>query len=69
MRNAGEPQFNYETFIKMFDRSPRLKNVVDDYNADEVTLKKPDEEPKEPGKETDVVGDMAKNATDLGAKL
>lgn len=70
MRNAGEPQFNYETFIKMVERIPRLKTVITDYNADEVIFKKPEEAPKEPtSQETDVVGDMAKNAIDLGAKL
>jgi hypothetical protein len=67
MVKAGVPQFNYESFKSLYDTVPQLKNLVkfdpegitvNDDAMDQVSS------PTADGNDN-VVGDMAKRATDL----
>lgn len=68
MQNVGAEQFDFETFKAAYDSDERLKALIKDFNKNGIQPKteKDVEEPStaEPGK--DVVGQMAKRATDLG---
>ena len=73
MANMGGEQFDYGTFKAAYDTDPRIKTMVQNFSQDGV-------EPKtqqtidtgatpQQDAQGDVVGQMAKNATDLGDKL
>ena len=73
MANIGGEQFDYGTFKAAYDTDPRIKTMVQNFSQDGV-------EPKtqqtidtgavpQQDAQGDVVGQMAKNATNLGDKL
>ena len=73
MQNVGGEQFDYGTFKAAYDTDPRVKTMVKDFNEIGVTPKTA----KEPEATSqgdaqgggDAVAQMAKSATDVGAKL
>jgi hypothetical protein len=68
MKKAGVPQFDYESFKVSYDANPQLQKLVK-FDPEGVTINKDAMDqmnvPGNPGRPSDPVGDMAKNATDL----
>ena len=73
MANMGGEQFDYGTFKAAYDTDPRIKTMVQNFSQEGVEPKTsktldtgatPQQDPQ-----GDVVGQMAKNATDLGSTL
>ena len=73
MANMGGEQFDYGTFKAAYDTDPRIKTMVQNFSQEGVEPKTsksldtgatPQQDPQ-----GDVVGQMAKNATNLGDKL
>lgn len=70
VRNAGDMMFNYHALTVAFENDDAVKNLIQTFNKDELTLKSEsesdedeemsDEEPQMPPE--DVVQDMAKSA-------
>ena len=74
MRNQGKGNFDYESFKAMYDADPRLQQLVTNFDQDKIEFKQSEMDdveglPGNPGRPGDEVGQMAKNATDLGAEL
>ena len=75
MRNQGKGQFNYEVFKSAYDADPRLQQLVTNFDQEKIEFKQSevddvaDAVPGNPGAPGDTVGNMAKNATDLGDEL
>jgi|TARA_R110000851_G_C13037874_1_gene561854 hypothetical protein len=69
MRNYGMAQFDYEVFKSAYDNEPRLQELVNNFNQDEIDLsdKSASDEldPSDDGDDTSSVSTMAKRATDL----
>ena len=72
MQNIGGEQFDYGTFKAAYDTDPRVKTMVANFSEKgiETKTKKPSSSvPQADTAGTDKVGQMAKSATDVGAKL
>lgn len=71
MQNVGSEQFDYGTFKAAYDTDPRVKAMVKNFNKVGVELKTAVDDTEEPQQDqgTDNVSQMAKSATDVGAKL
>ena len=75
MRNQGKGNFDYESFKAMYDADPRLQQLVTNFDQDKIEFKQSEVDdvegavPGNPGRPSDPVGNMAKNATDLGDEL
>jgi hypothetical protein len=75
MRNQGNGNFDYESFKAMYDADPRLQQLVTNFDKDKIEFKQSEVDdvagavPGNPGRPSDTVGNMAKNATDLGDEL
>ena len=73
MQNVGGEQFDYGTFKAAYDTDPRVKTMVANFSEKgiEPKTKKPATgTPQADGAEGDTtVQQMAKSATDVGAKL
>ena len=69
MRNAGLPQFSYDTFKSAYT-DPRIKGLVDRFDSKEITLKGSSvDNLDQTQQDGNAVGQMAQRATDLGASL
>ena len=75
MRNQGKGNFDYDVFKAMYDADPRLQELVTNFDKDKIEFKQSEVDdvagavPGNPGRPSDTVGNMAKNATDVGAEL
>ncbi len=73
MRNQGEGNFDYDSFKVMYDGDPKIQQLVTNFDQNKIEFKQSEVDDVnvagKPGPEGDAVGDMAKNATDLGAEL
>jgi hypothetical protein len=74
MRNQGEGNFDYDSFKVMYDGDPRIQQLVTNFDKDKIEFKDSEMDdvaalPGNPGAPSDTVGNMAKNATDLGSEL
>ena len=71
MRNQGNGNFDYESFKAMYDADPRLQQLVTNFDKDKIEFKQSEVDdvagavPGNPGRPSDTVGKMAKNAVDL----
>jgi len=70
MAAMGVEQFSYETFKAIYDSDQRLQKIVKNFTQEQVDFVQdsvdalPQSQPQ-----GDAVGQMAQNATDLGASL
>jgi len=68
LSNTGHPNFNYSIFKNLYDQGTVLKNIVDNFDQEKITLKTDKQSEKEPeidkGKSnpTDTVKKMAQRA-------
>jgi hypothetical protein len=74
MQNIGKGQFNYDVFKAAYDADPKLQDLVTNFDKEKIELKQDETDdveglPGNPGRPDDPVGQMAKNATDVGASL
>lgn len=75
MRNQGKGNFDYESFKAMYDADPKIQQLVTNFDQDKIEFKQSEVDdvagavPGNPGRPSDPVGSMAKNATDLGDEL
>lgn len=74
MQNIGKGQFNYDVFKAAYDADPKLQALVTNFDKNQIELKQDETDdveglPGNPGAPGDPVGQMAKNATDVGASL
>jgi hypothetical protein len=75
MRNQGKGNFDYDVFKAMYDADPRLQELVTNFDKEKIEFKQSEVDdvagavPGNPGRPSDTVGNMAKNATDVGAEL
>jgi hypothetical protein len=75
MRNQGKGNFDYESFKAMYDADPKIQQLVTNFDKDKIEFKQSEVDdvagavPGNPGRPSDTVGNMAKNATDVGAEL
>ena len=75
MRNQGKGNFDYESFKAMYDADPKIQQLVTNFDQDKIEFKQSEVDdvagavPGNPGRPSDTVGNMAKNATDVGAEL
>lgn len=74
MQNIGKGQFNYDVFKAAYDSDSKLQALVTNFDKQKIELKKDETDdvsalPGNPGRPSDTVGQMAKNATDVGADL
>ena len=66
--NTGHPNFNYDLFKKLYDGGNVLKNIVDNFDNEKITLKTDKQSEKDPEitkdktGSTDVVKKMAQRA-------
>ena len=70
MRNQGAGNFDYESFKAMYDADPRLQQLVTNFDQDKIEFKDSEVDDVKkikgnPGRPSDTVGKMAKNAVDL----
>ena len=72
MQNMGGESFVYGTFKTAYDSDPRVKEMINDFNEDGITLKTKQDVDKgvQGGAEGgDDVSQMAQRATNLGSSL
>jgi uncharacterized protein with gpF-like domain len=72
MANVGGEQFDYGTFKAAYDTDPRIKTMVKNFSQEGIepkTQQTIDTGAPQADAQGDVVGQMAKSATDLGDKL
>ena len=73
MRNTHNTEFSYDTFKAAYDSDPRIEKLVTNFDQDKIEFKQSEmddvKSKGQPGPDGDEVGQMAKNATDLGDKL
>lgn len=63
MSNMGDEQYSQETFKVVYDQDPQIKDIVNNFDPDGITLKG-GEEPQDAGQDTDnTVDQMAQSAT------
>lgn len=69
MQNIGRGQFDYETFKAAYDSDEKIKNLVKDFDRNNITLKTSEIDDLDPtaSKKKDTVAKMAKKATKLGS--
>lgn len=70
MVNQGAGNFDYESFKAMYDADPRLQQLVTNFDQDKIEFKDSEVDDVKkikgnPGRPSDTVGKMAKNAVDL----
>ena len=70
MQNQGRGNFDYETFKAAYDTDLRLQKLVTNFDQEKIEFKDSEmddvsELPGNPGRPSDTVGKMAKNAVDL----
>jgi len=70
MQNQGRGNFDYETFKAAYDADPKLQQLVTNFDQDKIEFKDSEVDDVEkikgnPGRPSDTVGKMAKNAVDL----
>jgi len=70
MQNQGRGNFDYETFKAAYDADSRLQDLVTNFDQNKIEFKSSeaddlDKLPGNPGRPSDTVGKMAKNAVDL----
>jgi hypothetical protein len=70
LSNADIPQFDYESFLSAYNSDPRLKNLIVNFNKQQINLKQSSAD-ELGGSSTDknTVNQMARRATDVGRKL
>jgi|TARA_B110000090_G_scaffold78264_1_gene89164 hypothetical protein len=75
MQNQGKGNFDYDSFKAMYDADPRIQALVTNFDQEKIEFKSSEVDdvagavPGNPGAPGDTVGNMAKNATDVGAEL
>ena len=74
MRNQGKGNFDFESFKAMYDADPKIQALVTNFDQEKIEFKQGEQDdvaglPGNPGAPSDTVGNMAKNATDVGAEL
>ena len=73
MRNTHNTEFSYDTFKAAYDSDPRIPKLVTNFDQEKIEFKQSEmddvKSKGEPGPKGDTVGQMAKNATDVGAEL
>ena len=73
MRNQGKGNFDYDVFKSMYDADPRLQELVTNFDKEKIEFKQSEVDDVnvagQSGPKGDTVGNMAKNATDVGDKL
>lgn len=63
MTNMGNEQYSQETFKAVYDQDPQIKDIVNNFDAEGITLVG-GEEPQGAGQDTDnTVDQMAQSAT------
>lgn len=70
MQNMGRGQFTYDVFKAAYDADPKLQELVKNFDQDKIEFKTSETDDVEkikgnPGRPSDTVGKMAKNAVDL----
>ena len=70
MQNQGSGNFDYESFKAMYDADPRIQQLVTNFDQDKIEFKGSEVDDVKnikgnPGRPSDTVGKMAKNAVDL----
>ena len=70
MQNQGRGQFSYDVFKAAYDSDPKLQQLVTNFDQDKIEFKDSEVDDVEkikgnPGRPSDTVGKMAKNAVDL----
>ena len=70
MQNQGRGQFSYYVFKAEYDSDPKLQQLVTNFDQDKIEFKDSEVDDVEkikgnPGRPSDTVGKMAKNAVDL----
>ena len=70
MQNQGRGQFNYEVFKAAYDADPKLQQLVTNFDQERIEFKSSEVDDVKnlkgnPGRPSDTVGKMAKNAVDL----
>jgi hypothetical protein len=74
MRNQGKGNFDFESFKAMYDADPKIQQLVTNFDQEKIEFNGSEMDdvdglPGNPGAPGDTVGNMAKNATDVGDKL
>ena len=74
MQNQGKGNFDYDSFKAMYDADPKIQAIVKNFDDTKIEFKQSEVDdvaglPGNPGAPSDTVGNMAKSATDVGAKL
>jgi hypothetical protein len=74
MQNTGRNQFSYDVFKSAYDSDPKIQKIVKNFDQEKIELKTSEVDdvqdlPGNPGAPSDTVGNMAKNATDVGSSL
>jgi hypothetical protein len=71
MQNVGGQQFNYDVLQNAYDYDDRIKNIVKDFDKENVTLHSDKTDNfdggNQPVADKDTVGQMAKRATKIGS--
>ena len=71
MRNQGKGNFDFDSFKAMYDADPKIQALVTNFDQEKIEFKNSemDDLNTPAGATGDTVGNMAKSATDVGAKL
>ena len=73
MQNVGGEHFDYDTFVAAYETDERVKSMIKNYSEKGIDLKTQEEPSDVPQSDSptggNAVNQMAKSATDLGAKL
>jgi hypothetical protein len=71
MRNTHNTEFSYDVLKAVYDADPRLKSIITNFDKEKIEFKQSEvddvKSAGQPGRPSDTVGKMAKNATDLGS--
>jgi hypothetical protein len=67
MQNIGNQQFTYDSFKAAYDSDPKIKDIVKDFDQNQITLKTSELDDINPskGNSGNKVSQMAKRAVDL----
>jgi len=78
MRNQGKGNFDYDVFKAMYDADPRIKELVINFDQEKIEFKQSEVDDvtgaaadgaAATAADANSVTNMAKSATDVGAKL
>lgn len=78
MQNQGKGQFTFDVFKAAYDSDPRLKALVTNFDKEKIELKQSEMDDVDAAAtdgaaataaDANAVSNMAKSATDVGAKL